>query len=67
MAALPDLAVAGSTARLRTGDCSNNKPDGHVPAVTENGNYIVDLHFSSNLIDVCVTYLCAYVCASTYV
>ena len=47
VAALPELA--GCVARLRTGDCSNNKPDGHEPAVTENGNHIVDLHFSTNI------------------
>ena len=51
LAALPELA--GCTARLRTGDCSNNKPDGHEPAVTDNGNYIVDLHFSTSIPNVC--------------
>eukprot|EP00961_Rhodomonas_salina_P057034 766709-Rhodomonas_salina.5 len=49
IAALPE--VAGCTARLRTGDCSNNKPDGDQPAVTDNGNYIVDLIFEQPIAD----------------
>ena len=50
IAALPELK--GCEARLRTGDCSNNKPDGDKPAVTDNGNYIVDLIFKENIKDV---------------
>ncbi len=43
--ALPELAACLKEAVLSTGDCSNNvsKP-GEAPAVTDNGNYIVDLH-----------------------
>ena len=37
---------------LRRGDCSSNKPDGAQPAVTDNGNYIIDLHFTHNIKDV---------------
>lgn len=46
VAALPELAGCLKEAVLRTGDCSNNvsKP-GETPAVTDNGNYIVDLYF----------------------
>ncbi|EKX50717.1 hypothetical protein GUITHDRAFT_103308 [Guillardia theta CCMP2712] len=43
--------VEGCKPVLRTGDCSNNKPDGEEPAVTDNGNYIVDLHFSKEIAD----------------
>ena len=50
IAALPE--VAGSKAVLRTGDVSNNKPDGDKPAVTDNGNYIVDLSFDTPIRDV---------------
>merc|ERR1740130_1138480 len=35
---------------LRLGSSSNNKPDGDQPAVTDNGNYIVDLVFSKPLV-----------------
>ena len=27
------------------GNISNNKDDGHLPAITDNGNYIIDIHF----------------------
>ena len=51
VAGLPELA--GCTAVLRTGDCSNNKSaPGEKPAVTDNGNYIVDLHFKKPIADV---------------
>uniref|UniRef100_A0A7S0QKW8 ribose-5-phosphate isomerase n=1 Tax=Cryptomonas curvata TaxID=233186 RepID=A0A7S0QKW8_9CRYP len=50
VSALPELA--GCRAVLRTGDCSNNKPDGDKPAVTDNGNYIVDLFFDAPIADV---------------
>lgn len=43
--ALPDLK--GCKPVLRLGSAANNKCDGDKPAVTDNGNYIVDLHFSS--------------------
>jgi len=45
--------VAGCKAVLRTGDCSNNKAEpGEKPAISDNGNYIVDLHFTKNIADV---------------
>ena len=48
---LPELA--GCKAVLRTGDCSNNKSTpGEKPAITDNGNYIVDLHFKKPIADV---------------
>lgn len=43
--ALPSLA--GCEPRLRLGSSSNNKVDGTEPAVTDNGNYIVDLFFKT--------------------
>ena len=36
---------------LRLGDCSNNKVDGDEISVTDNGNYIVDLHFEEPIKD----------------
>jgi ribose 5-phosphate isomerase A len=48
--ALPSLA--GCTAKLRLGSLGNNKVDGDKPAVTDNGNYIVDLHFTKPIADV---------------
>ena len=50
IAALPELA--GSRPILRLGDVSNNKADGDKPAVTDNGNFIVDLFFDSPIKDV---------------
>lgn len=50
IAALP--ALAGCEAVLRLGDASSNKRDGDAPAVTDNGNYIVDLEFKSPIEDV---------------
>lgn len=47
--ALPSLA--GCQARLRLGSAANNKSDGDKPAVTDNGNYIVDLHFAQPIKD----------------
>lgn len=48
---LPELE--GGTCRLRTGDSSNNKvEEGKPPAVTDNGNYIVDVEFKHNIKDV---------------
>lgn len=46
---LPSLA--GCKAVLRMGSVSNNKNDGPNIAVTDNGNYIVDLFFSAPLKD----------------
>lgn len=39
-------ALKGCKAVLRLGNVSNNKRDGDNIAVTDNGNYIVDLHFT---------------------
>jgi ribose 5-phosphate isomerase A len=36
---------------LRMGSSSTNKPDGDEIAVTDNGNYIVDLHFTEPIKD----------------
>lgn len=47
--ALP--ALAGAKAVLRLGSCSSNKKDGDQPAVTDNGNYILDLHFEKAIAD----------------
>ena len=47
--ALPSLA--GVKAVLRMGDVANNKNDGDKIAVTDNGNYIVDLFFESPIKD----------------
>eukprot|EP00427_Karlodinium_veneficum_P018558 CAMPEP_0169125210 /NCGR_PEP_ID=MMETSP1015-20121227/34755_1 /TAXON_ID=342587 /ORGANISM="Karlodinium micrum, Strain CCMP2283" /LENGTH=288 /DNA_ID=CAMNT_0009188715 /DNA_START=42 /DNA_END=908 /DNA_ORIENTATION=- len=48
--ALPSLA--GCKAKLRLGDVGNNKADGDKPAITDNGNYIVDLYFTQPIPDV---------------
>lgn len=37
---------------LRVGSVSNNKVDGSNVAVTDNGNYIVDIHFTEPIKDV---------------
>merc|ERR1719436_1225659 len=47
--ALP--ALKGCEAVLRLGSAANNKRDGDQPAVTDNGNYIYDLHFKSPIKD----------------
>jgi ribose 5-phosphate isomerase A len=44
--------VAGCDAVLRMGSSSTNKPDGDEIAVTDNGNYIVDLLFKEPIKDV---------------
>jgi len=44
-------ALAGCKPVLRLGNIANNKPDGDKPAVTDNGNYIVDLEFTAPLKD----------------
>lgn len=41
----------GCDAVLRMGSSSTNKPDGDEIAVTDNGNYIVDLHFKEAIKD----------------
>merc|ERR1712023_127894 len=46
---LPSLA--GCKPQLRLGSSSNNKVDGDDPAVTDNGNYIVDLFFKEPIKD----------------
>lgn len=50
IAALPSCAACKPV--LRMGSSSNNKIDGDQIAVTDNGNYIVDLHFTENIEDV---------------
>lgn len=47
--ALP--SCKGSKPVLRMGSSSTNKPDGDEIAVTDNGNYIVDLHFTKPIKD----------------
>lgn len=47
--ALP--ALKGCKAHLRLGSAASNKRDGDQPAVTDNGNYIVDLYFQTPLAD----------------
>eukprot|EP00435_Cladocopium_sp_Y103_P006921 s1363_g2.t1 len=49
IAALP--ALKGCEPVLRLGNVANNQPDGDEPAITDNGNYIVDLKFSSPIKD----------------
>mmetsp|Transcript_88020 Transcript_88020/g.139888 ORF Transcript_88020/g.139888 Transcript_88020/m.139888 type:complete len:313 (-) Transcript_88020:104-1042(-) len=49
VAALP--ALKGCEPVLRLGNVANNQPDGDEPAITDNGNYIVDLKFSSPIKD----------------
>lgn len=49
VAALP--ALKGCRPVLRLGSAANNKVDGDKPAVTDNGNYILDLHFEKPLQD----------------
>lgn len=43
--ALPSFKGSGCKAVLRLGSAANNKCDGTDPAVTDNGNYVVDLTF----------------------
>ena len=50
VAALPSLA--GCEAKLRMGSAATgSKVDGDAPAVTDNGNYIIDLFFSKPIAD----------------
>jgi ribose 5-phosphate isomerase A len=50
VAALPSLAGKCKPV-LRMGSSTNNKVDGDEIAVTDNGNYIVDLHFDEPIAD----------------
>jgi len=47
IAALP--SCVGCTPHLRMGAVTNNKREGEDIAVTDNGNYIVDLHFAETI------------------
>jgi ribose 5-phosphate isomerase A len=49
VAGLPSLT--GCEAKLRRGSSANNKEDGADPAITDNGNYIIDLFFKSPIED----------------
>ena len=52
IAALPSCVQRGRcNAILRMGTISSNKPDGDAVAITDNGNYIVDLHFTESIED----------------
>lgn len=44
-------ALQGCKAVLRLGSAANNKRDGDTPAVTDNGNYVLDLQFDKPLKD----------------
>lgn len=44
-------SCAGCKPVLRMGSSSSNQPDGDEIAVTDNGNYIVDLHFEEPIED----------------
>ena len=46
------IIVKGCKAVLRMGSISNNKNDGNNIAITDNGNYIVDLFFTEPIRDV---------------
>jgi ribose 5-phosphate isomerase A len=48
---LPSLRRTGCRGVLRVGNVSNNLVDGTEIAITDNGNYIVDLHFTEPLDD----------------
>ena len=53
MRVIGDLpALKGCKPVLRMGSSSTNKPDGDEIAVSDNGNYLVDLHFDSPIADV---------------
>ncbi len=45
-------SLKGCKAVLRKGNVANNKNDGDNIAVTDNGNYIIDLYFTANIKDV---------------
>jgi len=44
-------ALEGCEPVLRLGSAANNKRDGDAPAVTDNGNYVLDLHFKQPIKD----------------
>lgn len=44
-------ALRGCKATLRLGSAANNKADGSEPAVTDNGNFVVDLVFDAPIAD----------------
>ncbi|CAE8733304.1 unnamed protein product [Polarella glacialis] len=44
-------ALEGCEPVLRLGNIANNTPDGDKPAITDNGNYIVDLKFKTPIKD----------------
>jgi len=44
-------ALAGCKPVLRLGSVASNAPDGDKPAVTDNGNYVVDLEFEKPIAD----------------
>ena len=46
------IITLGCKAVLRMGSISNNKNDGPAIAITDNGNYIVDLFFTAPIADV---------------
>jgi len=53
MRVISDLpSCSGCKPVLRMGSILNNKIDGDEIAVTDNGNYIIDLHFEKTIIDV---------------
>jgi ribose 5-phosphate isomerase A len=53
MRSIADLSTCQGKCKpvLRMGSCANNKVDGDTIAVTDNGNYIVDLHFTEFIKD----------------
>jgi ribose 5-phosphate isomerase A len=53
---LPSLQGGVPTAVIRRGSSSNNKQDGPDIAVTDNGNFIVDLFFAKPIPDVALVH-----------
>jgi len=49
LAQLPSVQAAHGTSVLRLGSAANNKQDGEHPAVTDNGNYIYDIHCEASV------------------
>ena len=49
---LSSLDGCGCKAVLRMGNIGNNKCDGEEVAVTDNGNYIIDIFFAKPILDV---------------
>lgn len=48
-------SIKGCRAVLRRGSVSNNLPDGPEIAITDNGNYLVDLFFNQPIADAAIT------------